>query len=138
MLFLKILGLSLFVFICFGISQGTNGFAAVAAVGFVIGLLALYFVPSMVANSRNHGNKASIIVLNVFLGWTLLGWVVALVWAHSAKPEVFAEVTSMPLADTNTQQSASQISGTTKKCLFCAEDVRVEAIKCKHCGSSLL
>jgi hypothetical protein len=25
--------------------------------------------------------KTEIVVLNVFLGWTFLGWVVALVWA---------------------------------------------------------
>lgn len=27
--------------------------------------------------------------------------------------------------------------GEFKKCLFCAESVRTEAIKCKHCGSSI-
>lgn len=25
----------------------------------------------------------------------------------------------------------------TRRCPFCAEDVRIEAIKCKHCGSDL-
>lgn len=35
---------------------------------------------------------------------------------------------------------ASKTTGnvkTTRKCPFCAEDIKVEAIKCKHCGSML-
>jgi hypothetical protein len=43
--------------------------------------LALYFVPSIVAVKRAHRNTLAIVVLNVFLGWTGLGWIAALVWA---------------------------------------------------------
>ncbi|MDQ5920466.1 MAG: hypothetical protein QG673_522 [Pseudomonadota bacterium] len=43
----------------------------------------LYFIPSIVANDRRHNNKLSIFVLNLFLGWSFIGWVVALVWACS-------------------------------------------------------
>jgi hypothetical protein len=48
-------------------------------------LLALYFTPSLIALCR--GCKASgggIIMLNLLLGWTVLGWIIALVWAASA------------------------------------------------------
>lgn len=44
-------------------------------------LLVLYFVPWMVAKKRQHMNENAIAVLNLFLGWTFIGWVVALVWA---------------------------------------------------------
>lgn len=43
----------------------------------------LYFLPSMAARSRGHHNTAAIFVLNLFLGWTFIGWVVALVWAYT-------------------------------------------------------
>lgn len=43
----------------------------------------LYFIPSVVAWKRNHPQKTPIIALNVLLGWTLLGWVGALVWSLS-------------------------------------------------------
>ena len=41
----------------------------------------LYFFPAMIAKARKHPNTAAIFVLNIFLGWTFIGWVVALVWA---------------------------------------------------------
>jgi T4 superinfection immunity protein len=43
--------------------------------------LALYFVPSIVAVARKVTNQGSVIVINVFLGWTFIGWVVALAMA---------------------------------------------------------
>ena len=44
-----------------------------------------YFIPTIVALSRGLHNKGSIIVVNVFLGWTLIGWVVALAMACAGK-----------------------------------------------------
>jgi len=41
--------------------------------------LGLYFFPAFVG--RNKRNAKAILVLNLFLGWTLIGWVIALVWA---------------------------------------------------------
>jgi hypothetical protein len=43
--------------------------------------VAMYFLPSLVAIERRKQNGAAIFLLNLLLGWTLLGWVVALVWA---------------------------------------------------------
>lgn len=43
-----------------------------------------YFLPSIVAFNRNRHNKGAIFVLNLFLGWTVLGWVVSMVWAVSS------------------------------------------------------
>jgi Superinfection immunity protein len=44
-------------------------------------LLAFYCIPMLVAMSRSHRQLLAIVVLNFLLGWTLLGWVGALVWA---------------------------------------------------------
>jgi hypothetical protein len=44
-------------------------------------LLGLYFFPTIVAVIREKYNLAAIFVLNLFLGWSLIGWVIALVWA---------------------------------------------------------
>lgn len=47
----------------------------------VIVLAVVYFTPSIIAYTRKHRNFGALLALNVFLGWTLLGWVGALVWA---------------------------------------------------------
>jgi hypothetical protein len=47
---------------------------------FFIGL-AIYFVPTIVARTRGHRNAMAIGVLNLLLGWMLVPWVIALVWA---------------------------------------------------------
>lgn len=44
----------------------------------------LYLLPSVVAASRGHKQAAAIIVLNLTLGWTGLGWIFALIWALTA------------------------------------------------------
>lgn len=51
--------------------------------GFVLmALLAVgYFLPTIVATLRNHRNAGAIVAVNVLLGWTFIGWVVALVWS---------------------------------------------------------
>jgi hypothetical protein len=46
--------------------------------------IALYFAPTLVALSRRHVNQQAIGILNLFAGWTIVGWVGALVWANTA------------------------------------------------------
>jgi ABC-type transport system involved in cytochrome c biogenesis permease component len=50
-------------------------------ISLVLVVLGLYFVPAMLAVLRKHNNKLSIGLLNLFLGWTFLGWIGALIWA---------------------------------------------------------
>jgi Superinfection immunity protein len=44
-------------------------------------LLALYFLPSIVAELRHMANRGSVFVVNLFPGWTFIGWIVALAMA---------------------------------------------------------
>jgi len=46
-----------------------------------IALIALHFLPGIIATRRHHRNALAIWLVNIFLGWTLIGWVIALVWA---------------------------------------------------------
>jgi endogenous inhibitor of DNA gyrase (YacG/DUF329 family) len=55
----------------------------VLIVTFIFALLAIfiYMIPSILAEECHHRNLAAIVVLNLLLGWTFLGWVGALIWA---------------------------------------------------------
>ncbi len=43
--------------------------------------LFLYVLPTAVAMIRDKRNAVAIMALNLLLGWTLVGWVIALIWS---------------------------------------------------------
>jgi Na+-driven multidrug efflux pump len=56
-------------------------------VSFAVGLtllaiaVTIYFIPWVLSVLSNNRNSQAIGLLNLFLGWTFIGWVVALIWA---------------------------------------------------------
>jgi hypothetical protein len=52
----------------------------------VIIVIILYFLPFFIGAARGAGNQLGILIVNVALGWTGIGWLGALVWAVSAAP----------------------------------------------------
>lgn len=50
------------------------------------GVVFIYFIPTI--SGRHKKNATAIFMLNLFLGWTFIGWVVALVWACMKEDEV--------------------------------------------------
>ncbi|CAL8475561.1 superinfection immunity protein [Caballeronia sp. S22] len=55
-------------------TKGTNGFTAIVAY--------IYFFPAIIAYRRNNPDLFEIALFNLFFGWSAMGWVGALVWAH--------------------------------------------------------
>ena len=75
-------------------------------------LLAVYFLPTLIAYNRKHKSRAGVALLNLLFGWTLLGWIVCFVWACAGEPA----------------------PGDTKTCPACAEIVKAAANVCRFCG----
>lgn len=47
-------------------------------------VLMAYLLPATIANWRGHQNRVAISALNILLGWSVLGWIIALVWSLTA------------------------------------------------------
>lgn len=61
-----------------------------AGTTFLLIIITAYFFPAINAKLCRHYNAGAIFVLNLFLGWTLFGWVAALVWSATKSPKLIA------------------------------------------------
>jgi hypothetical protein len=57
---------------------------------FLLPFGAIHFLPTIVALLRHSRHTGAIFLINLFLGWTVIGWVVALVWAATSQPRWYA------------------------------------------------
>lgn len=107
--------------------QGYAALAPILGIGFLLALLAGYFAPTIVALVRRHPQQWAILAVDLFLGWTIIGWVIALAWSLMRVERSNADVLlAVTLADRD-----------TKPCPSCAERVKVAAVKCRFCGQDL-
>jgi hypothetical protein len=75
----------------------------------------LYFIPTIVG--WNTKSQTGILIVNLFFGWTLLGWVIALVWAVASPRETLMVA-----------------AYTCKKCGFKKEfEQKLKIYKCPQC-----
>ena len=64
------------------VSLGIFFWLFVVAIGTV-----LYFLPTIVALTLHRRNAAAVVLINVLLGWSFVGWIVALILALTREPE---------------------------------------------------
>lgn len=47
-----------------------------------VGALMLYLAPAIIADAREREDAFAVTMVNILLGWTVIGWFAALVWAR--------------------------------------------------------
>jgi len=87
-----------------------------------------YFLPTIIAILRKKTNVAAILLINFLLGWTVVGWIVALVWAVSTER-----------VDQIASTQAVYIQQPSRRfCPKCGKPDQAGAPFCPHCGQALL
>ncbi len=100
------------MFIAQDINPDEDGFFGL---GFL--LLALYLLPTIVAYVRRVPNKGSVAIINVFLGWTIAGWVIALAMAARSRQTPGPDLDRHPM----------------RECPYCRSNIRADATVCPYC-----
>lgn len=82
----------------------------IAVIIFVLLCSFFYFIPLIIAFYRKTANIWLVFLINLFFGWSIVGWLIALFFALSAD--------SRPM----------------KKCPYCLSNIDLKAKKCAYCG----
>jgi len=45
--------------------------------------VAMYFLPAIIAHQRRQVSSGAIFLVNLLLGWSIIGWIVCFAWACS-------------------------------------------------------
>ena len=98
----------------FGLSSpihvNLSGYSGISFTGFLmIGLgIVAYFIPGIIAATRRHRKVTFIFLVNLFFGWSVLGWIFALVWALRANAAPKAVAVPPPLPTTPSPASIEE------------------------------
>ena len=79
-----------------------------------LGIL-VYFLPAINGYTRKHPKRDLILLVDLLLGWSLIGWLIALIWSYSGPN--YSKVKII-------------------KCPHCGGDIEASYTTCKHCGKS--
>ena len=97
----------------------------------------LYFLPSIIGWQKR--NAAAIVVVNLLFGWTVIGWIVALVWALTEGPANWGPFSAWQPAGPGPQAPPQQPPYQPYQAPPVSPNVsqQTRAGFCSHCGSPL-
>jgi len=87
----------------------------------VLFAIVMYFLPSIIAHNKR--DFAGIFLLNFFLGWTVVGWIIALVWALAADTRAPVLIVSGPAGGRFCCQCGALAHPSARFCGVCGRPV---------------
>lgn len=113
----------------------------------ILMLIIPYFIPSIIAFSKKHYNATGVLLLNLFLGWTLIGWIAALIWSFSnaygtqvinISSPATQEQHFKPESIVPSQPTRVDVESPTKNfCSKCGTPIKSADSFCSKCGMKL-
>jgi Superinfection immunity protein len=114
-------------------------------------LVVLYFLPTIIALIRHKYNTKQIILLDWLLGWTVVVWIITLIWAFSKDKRAETHLNKVPQNPDPVQQSLNPTptsvtissggennpANSTKFCPFCGSKVPADTLICENCGKPI-
>lgn len=121
--------------------EPTGGEALVGVFGVLL-IAGLYLLPTVVAAVRKVPNGGSVFVINLLLGWTLIGWVVALAMAARSAPPPPVHQTFTTQSPVSPSTPATNTTSTPQGqgaayCPQCGTKTTSGSHFCSSCGASL-
>lgn len=98
----------------------------------------LYFLPSIIALYKGKRNAIAICILNLFLGWTFIGWVIALVWATTYEQKLRRERKQITTDINSSKSSKCSSNIEAKSCKKCGSIDIANSFKCLKCGADTM
>lgn len=73
--------------ICLAVGGESVGIPLIGEIGgiWLVITAFLYFLPSLISDWRGHDSKFAIFIVNLFFGWTLIGWFAALIFSFTGR-----------------------------------------------------
>ena len=81
----------------------------------------MYFLPAVIG--RNKRDAAGIFVVNLLFGWTIIGWIIALIWACAAEERPHVLVVAGPGAGRYCSQCGTMSAFGSRFCGTCGRPI---------------
>jgi len=95
----------------------------ILTIAFIVLAIVFYFLPALIADKRKVAAAGTIAWVNFFFGWTILGWIAALIWAVAEAPIAPA---ALPRDDPE-----------QRDCPACYSKIDPRATICPHCRTAV-